>query len=249
MHVRRRTCRRAKPPTAPTPPSPTTQNQCSPAMKNSAAQTSEISIVWPKSGCRISGTMVSGRSRSASSVAAARRGAPARLPRRPRRRGSTKAGLTNSDGWMPKIQRREPLTSCAEQQRGDDQRHADRRRASSAARRTWRGDRNEVATSSAADGISNSDLPVDEVEGRQAEPLGDRRARRQRHARCRAPSGRRSAPSSQRSTVHHQSATGPTFGARDHAALLAWTACTQERSATSARNAVAARSRNSANWS
>ena len=36
---------------------PTTQNQCSPAMKNSAAQTSETSIVWPKSGWRISGTI------------------------------------------------------------------------------------------------------------------------------------------------------------------------------------------------
>ena len=33
-------------------------------MKNSDAQTTEISMVWPKSGSRISGTMVSGRIRN-----------------------------------------------------------------------------------------------------------------------------------------------------------------------------------------
>ena len=60
---------------------PTTQNQCSPAMKNSAAQTTEISIVWPKSGCMISGTMVSGSSRNARTLARASRSRRAARPR------------------------------------------------------------------------------------------------------------------------------------------------------------------------
>ena len=50
-------------PLTPRPPIPNTQNQCSPAMKNSAAQTRQISIVCPKSGCRSSGTIVIGRQR------------------------------------------------------------------------------------------------------------------------------------------------------------------------------------------
>ena len=41
---------------------PTTQNECRPATKKSPPQTMAISMVWPKSGCSISGTMVAGRS-------------------------------------------------------------------------------------------------------------------------------------------------------------------------------------------
>ena len=51
----------------------------------------------------------------------------------------------------------------------------------SAARRTWRGDRNDVATSRIAVGGSSSGLPVDEMERRQAEALGDGGAGGQRH--------------------------------------------------------------------
>ena len=67
-------------------------------MKNSAAQTSETSMVWPKSGCRISGTMVSGSSRKARTLPASA-GAPARPPsEKAQAARMTKAGLMNSDG-------------------------------------------------------------------------------------------------------------------------------------------------------
>ena len=59
MNVRRQLVG-GKPPTTPSPPTPTTQNQCNPAMKNSEAQTIDTSIVCPKSGSRISGTIVRG---------------------------------------------------------------------------------------------------------------------------------------------------------------------------------------------
>ena len=68
---------------------------------------------------------------------------------------TTNAGLMNSDGWRPKIQRRAPLTSApnisARMMSANDTANV-----SSAARRTWRGDRNEVAIISAAVGTSIS---------------------------------------------------------------------------------------------
>ena len=112
MHVRRELDRRGSRPTPPAPNRPSTQNQCSPAMKNSAPQTTEISIVWPKSGCRISGTIVTGRIRS-DSARASPLGAPSRPPSvNAQAASTTKAGLMNSDGCTPMIQRREPLTSA-----------------------------------------------------------------------------------------------------------------------------------------
>ncbi len=43
---------------------PATQNQCNPAMKNSAAQTMTISAVWPTSGWKTSGvTEIASRKR------------------------------------------------------------------------------------------------------------------------------------------------------------------------------------------
>ncbi len=87
----------------------------------------------------------------------------------------TKAGFKNSDGWMPKIQRREPLTSWPNSSAATIS-AIDTMKTMSAARRTCRGDRKDVSSSTAMVGISASRLPVDEMEGRQAEPLGDRRA-------------------------------------------------------------------------
>ncbi len=138
-------------------------------MKNSAAQTSEISMVWPKSGCRISGTMVTGSSSSASVLpGTSRRLAPSEKAQAAR---ITKAGLTNSDGWMPKIQRLRALHLVAEHQRRDDQAHADdedeQRGAPDVARRQERGREQH-----AHGGDQEHDLVVDEVEGREAEPLG-----------------------------------------------------------------------------
>ena len=110
----------------PTPPRPTTQNQCSPAMKNSAAQTSEISMVWPKSGCSISGTIVSGSSSRASRLP----GTSLRL--RAFRKGP---GGENDEGGLQEFRRLNAenpapraLDLLAEEQRRDDKRHATRRR-------------------------------------------------------------------------------------------------------------------------
>ena len=78
---------------------PATQIIRMPAMKNSAPQTSAISMVWPKSGCSTS-TAIDRRA-----AARARTCSPACRACAPIRANSqairiTKAGLRNSDGWM-----------------------------------------------------------------------------------------------------------------------------------------------------
>ena len=135
----------------------------------------------------------------------------------------TKAGLMNSEGWTPKIQRREPLTSAP---------NISARTISamltaktiSAARRMWRGDRNEVATISSAGRRQQQSLAIDEVEGRQAEPLGDRRAGGERHhqadhhqraERAEQPAVDRTKPIGERAA----------FGARNHEPLLEFSVC------------------------
>ena len=117
---------------------------------------------------------------------------------------------------MPKIQRRAPLTSWPKMSatmisamRHDED---DQRGAPDLARRQERG----RGAARRRAGTRKSHLPVDEMEGRIAEPLGDRRARRPASARCPSTHQHAEAPSSQRSTVHHQLAKGRTFGARDH---------------------------------
>ena len=78
-------------------------------MKNSVAQTTLSSMVWPKSGCRISGTTVMGSSTMAIRLpGTSLRRAPSENAQAAR---ITKAGLTNSLGCTPKIQRLEPFTS------------------------------------------------------------------------------------------------------------------------------------------
>ena len=124
-------------------------------MKNSDAQTSEISIVWPKSGCRISGTMVMGSSAKASSFAGSFGAAGLPPSVKAQAASTTKAGLMNSDGCSPKIQRREPFTSAPNSSAATISVMLTRN-STSAARRTWRGDRNDVATSRIAVGPSNS---------------------------------------------------------------------------------------------
>ena len=69
----------------------------------------------------------------------------------------------------------------AEHQREHDQREGDRRTAAAPARRTWRGERNEVAIIRIAVGISIKACRFDEMKRRQIEPLGDGGARRERH--------------------------------------------------------------------
>ena len=93
---------------------------------------------------------------------------------------TTKAGFTNSDGCMPSgpsmIQRCAPLISGPYWNAQQDQRPCRRNRPPSARRRRWRSDRNETASRIAQGRDEEDDLPVYEVEGREAEPLGDRRA-------------------------------------------------------------------------
>ena len=88
---------------------PATQNQCSPAMKKSAAQTSETSIVWPKSGCRIKGTMVI--SNNSSEKCGWNVASLTRLRKGPCHENGEMPASENSEGWTPKIQRRDPLIS------------------------------------------------------------------------------------------------------------------------------------------
>ena len=96
------------------PPSPTTQISRMPAMKNSAPQTSAISMVCPKSGCSTS-TVTATSSSPSAMVLAGISGRRADSPNSQAIR-ITKAGLRNSDGWMltpsRTIQRRAPLTSA-----------------------------------------------------------------------------------------------------------------------------------------
>ena len=66
---------------------------------------------------------------------------------------TTNAGLMNSDGCRPKIQRLAPLTS-APNMSARMMSANDTANVSNAARRTCRGERNEVAIISAAVGIS-----------------------------------------------------------------------------------------------
>ena len=67
-------------------------------MKKSAAQTIETSIVWPKSGSRISGAIVSGSSRNERILAGTAVG-PVRPPSvNAQAARTTNAGLMNSDG-------------------------------------------------------------------------------------------------------------------------------------------------------
>ena len=156
-HVRNRRHRRRRARRAATPPSPTTQISRMPAMKNSAPQTSAISMVWPKSGCSTSATTASS-SRPSAMVLAGISGRRADSPNSQAIR-ITKAGLRNSDGWMltPRItiQRRAPLTSAPIEQRQRHQHDArdehDERDAADLARRQERrhqhhGDRRQQDT-------------------------------------------------------------------------------------------------------
>ena len=200
-------------------------------MKNSAAQTSEISIVWPKSGCRISGTIVIGSSAKAR-ISAGSFGAEARPPSvKAQAARITKAGLMNSEGCSPKIQRREPLTSAPNSSAATISAMLTTKRIS-AARRTWRGERNEVATSSSARRQQQRGLAVDEMERGQAEAFGDRGARGERHHDAdhhqRAEGGEQPAVD-----AAHPIGDRAAFGSRNHAGLLSGIAA--RRSATSAR--------------
>ena len=128
-----------------------------PAMKNSAPQTSAISMVWPKSGC--STRQRDDDSSSASAMVLA--GISGRRADSPNSQAIriTNAGLRNSDGWMltPRItiQRRAPLTSAPKNSVAATSTRLTTN-TTSAMRRMCRGGRNEVASSTATAGIRNS---------------------------------------------------------------------------------------------
>ncbi len=128
-HVRHRDNRRRRARPPPTPPSPTTQINRMPAMKNSAPQTSAISMVWPKSGCSTSSATTDRPAAPSAMVLAGMSGLLRRFARTARRPGSTKAGLRNSDGWMLTPSEHDPapraLDLGAEEQRRDHHRDAD----------------------------------------------------------------------------------------------------------------------------
>ncbi len=149
-------------------------------MKNKAAQTTEISMVWPKSGSRISGTIVSGSTSRATALPTSV-GAPTRPPSAKAQAAiTTNAGLTNSDGCTPPIHRREPLTSTPNISASTTSAIAidedDQRRAAHAARREER-----HADHHRGRRQQQLGLTIDEMEGREIEPLGDRRAGGERH--------------------------------------------------------------------
>ena len=176
-------------------------------MNTSAAHTSEISMVWPKSGCRMSGTIVAGSNRKAM-ARAINLGAPGRAPSASAQAVSTmKAGLMNSEGCRPSIQRREPFTSAPNISAAKISARLTANMIN-AARRTWRGARNDDATSRTAVGGAskawrltkwNVDSPSrSATAGLAANAITTPNS-------MRAPK----AASSQPSTLRNQSATGP----------------------------------------
>ena len=128
-----------------------------PAMKNSAPQTSAISMLWPKSGCSTSSVTVSS-SRPSAMVLAGISG---------RREDSannqairmTNAGFRNSEGWTltpsTTIHRRAPLTSAPNQKVATTNARLTRN-TTNASRRICRGVSNEVAISTMRAGTRNS---------------------------------------------------------------------------------------------
>ena len=129
-------------PIAAAPNRPVTQISRIPAMKNSAPQTSAISMVWPKSGCSTSNVITSSSNPIATllaGISGLREDSANSQAMR-----MTKAGLTNSEGWMltPRstIQRRAPFTSAPNCNVAASM-MTDTTNTNSASRRTWRGER------------------------------------------------------------------------------------------------------------
>jgi hypothetical protein len=125
--------------------SPATQISRMPAMKNSAPQTSAISIVCPKSGCSTS-SVITSRSNPMATLFAGISGLRVDSANSQATR-ITKAGLTNSDGWMltPRstIQRRAPFTSAPKCSVAASS-STETTKTKSESRRTWRGDRYDM---------------------------------------------------------------------------------------------------------
>ena len=180
-------------------------------MKNSAPQTSAISMVWPKSGCSTSSVTTSQQQRQRHGVG--------RHFRPPRRFGE-QPGDQDDEGRLEEFrrldvdaeqitsQRRAPLISAPKNGvAATSTRLTTNTTSASAADLPRRQERRRRAGPAIA-GQQEQDVPVDEMERVEAEPRRDRRARRERqddagqHQRDRAP------PASARSTVHHQSPKG-----------------------------------------
>ena len=116
------------------------------------------------------------------------------------------------------IQRREPLTSAPNSSARTISAMLTAKTIS-AARRTWRGDRNDVDDHQQRRGREQQSLPVDEMKGRQIQPLGDGGAGGERHhqadhhqraERAEQPSVDRAKPIGD----------GAAFSARNHEPLL-----------------------------
>ena len=139
------------------PPRPTTQISRMPAMKNNAPHTSEISMVWPKSGCSTS-TPTTPSSSSSENVVAGISGLRA-VSANSQDVRITKDGLRNSDGWMltpaRTIQRRAPFTSAPTNSVATTSAKLTMK-TTRASLRIWRGDRNDIASMTAIAGTRYS---------------------------------------------------------------------------------------------
>ena len=188
---------------APKPPRPATQNQCSPAMKNSSAPDqrdqhglAEIGLQNQRHDRRRQ------QQQRQQLPGTSRRRAPSEIAQAAR---MTKAGLQEFRRLDAENPAPRALDLMAEEQRREDQRHRgeidEQRRAPHMARR-----QEGQAEHQRERGDEKLGLPVDEMEGRQMQAVGDRRAAA--HDQHQAQHDERpEAASSQRSTVHHQSAT------------------------------------------
>ncbi len=178
----------------------------SPARKNRLPQTSETSMVWPKSGCSTKGVMTTPSRPKASTW-------PGISGRRTLSENSqaammTKLGLRNSEGWMVMpasvIQRREPLTSAPMTSVANSIAR-NTRNSTSERRLSARGDRNEVP-------ISTNSAGIRKITWRFTKWNGSAMPRRAATGGLAASASTMpvtmsaaSAPSSRRSTVHHHS--------------------------------------------
>ena len=162
-------------------------------MKNSAPQTSAISMVWPKSGCSTSSaTTATEQARARSCWPACRAGASISANSQAIR--ITKAGFRNSDGWMltpaSTIQRRAPFTSAPKTSVAAISARLTMKTTSDSAADLARRQERDRDHHQRSAGSKIQRVPVDEVErvepDARSRPAGSRRAT----ARCRPASAR-----------------------------------------------------------
>ena len=180
-----------------------------PARKNSAPQTATKRIVCPRSGSATSSAAVMMRSTTASILPGT---SGRRLPSAKSQAVITmKAGFMNSEGWieMPprKSQRREPLISSPTKSTATISARQTTSRISAVAAHLARREEGQPdhqrSRERRVEGVAE-----DEVQAVEAEPLRDRRARREGEHEAGDRSSIVTRESIVRSTVHHQSESG-----------------------------------------